>query len=192
MIFTIGHSNLLLSEFTSLLAKNQIGVLCDVRTVPSSRYSPHFNGSNLKSALSNSGIRYEYFGNLLGGRPSEATCYVNGRVDYELVSKTLSFQYGLQNLIALSRTGKVAIMCTEKDPINCHRTLLVARNLAKQGLSISHILGNGQLETHEDLENRLFSVSRLPNADLFQDHEQLLNRAYRIQSEKVSYVSDGD
>lgn len=192
MIYTIGHSNLLLSQFVSLLTANHIGVVCDVRTYPSSKYSPQFNGSNLKNSLANSKIKYEFLGNLLGGRPSDENCYVNGRVDYELVSKTLGFNYGLQNLIVFSKTDNVALMCTEKDPINCHRTLLVARNLSKQGIGVKHILGNGQIEPHAELESRLFSVSKMPSADFFQDHEQLLNRAYRIQSEKVSFVSDGD
>jgi len=78
-------------------------------------------------------------------------------------------------------------MCAEKDPITCHRTILVCRNLQSAGVSIKHILGNGSIENHNDSERRLLRMFKLNHPNMFVDNEQLLNDAYARQGEKIAY-----
>lgn len=148
-LLTIGHSNHTIDYFIGLLARNQVTLLADVRSVPLSRYNPQFNREALIKSLRAAGIDYLYLGRELGGHPHDPACYWMGRVSYELICRTDLFQRGLTHLCDTLRDHTTAIMCAEKDPLNCHRTHLVSRALSNEGVAVEHILSDGKRVAHE-------------------------------------------
>ncbi|VUT28179.1 MAG: hypothetical protein SYNGOMJ08_00742 [Candidatus Syntrophoarchaeum sp. GoM_oil] len=148
-IYTIGHSNIELEDFLSLL--DGIEVVVDVRSVPFSKYASQFNLKNIKSTLESIGIEYvfmedEYVGNVLGGRPRDEDCYEDGKVVYENIMRKSWYKEGISALIELAENKKVAIMCSEEDPYRCHRHHLISQSLLGDGVSVFHIRGDGRTE----------------------------------------------
>jgi len=157
-LFTIGHSNLSIEAFVLLLQKHGITAVADVRSHPFSRYLPHFNQSQIKASLSTIGIKYVFLGKELGARPEDLSCYdTDGKALYDRIAATPLFLAGIQRLLKGVKNYKVSLMCAEKDPIACHRNVLVCRQLRKFNLQINHILLDGTLEAHQDLEARLLN-----------------------------------
>ncbi|MEG4108564.1 DUF488 domain-containing protein [Microcoleus sp. S13_C5] len=157
-LFTIGHSNLSIEAFVLLLQQHEITAVADVRSHPFSRYLPHFNKSEIKASLSSVGIQYVFLGKELGARPEDLSCYdTSGKALYDRIAATPLFSAGMQRLIQGAANYKISLMCAEKDPITCHRTILVCHKLKVFNLQIHHILSDGNLESHEHLEERLLS-----------------------------------
>ncbi len=119
-LYTIGHSNHSIEAFVSLLLAHNISRVVDVRSFPSSRYSPHFNQAPLTAALEAAGIRYEWAGKHLGGR---------NRTPYAQLRGTAAFRQALRDLIAQSQQSPTTLMCAEEDPFDCHRRFLITRAL---------------------------------------------------------------
>ena len=181
-VLTVGHSNHPLNLFLDLLARNRIDTLADVRSAPYSRFNPHFNRKALAAALEARGIRYAYYGRELGGRPEDPACYVNGRVSYERVARTDRFRDGLGRLIDGTTDRRIAIMCAEKEPLDCHRTLLVGHALAGRGVEVRHILADGGLEAHGDTMDRLLARHGMnPGGDLLASREDSIATAISLQ-----------
>ena len=189
-IFTIGHSNHSLDGFLTLLSKYRVTAVADVRSAPYSRFRPHFNRKALEASLDARGIRYAFFGRELGGRPDDPACYEGGRVDYERVAATRGFRDGIARIIDVSSRYRIALMCAEKEPLDCHRTLLVARAVDAAGAAVEHILADGALETHGRTMDRLLAALDLkPGCDLFRRREELVADAIALQARRVAYVS---
>ena len=125
-ILTIGHSTLTYEAFLSLLRATGVSAIVDVRSVPYSRHTPQFNMDTLTSELKSDGIAYVFLGDTLGGRPETRAFYCNGVADYELMAKKPEFDGGLDRLIDGAKRYRIALMCSEQDPLDCHRCLLVA------------------------------------------------------------------
>jgi uncharacterized protein (DUF488 family) len=204
-LFTIGHSNHSIETFIDLLKQYGITALADVRSSPHSRYVPHFNQMPLKNALLDAGISYIFLGNELGARPTDASCYVNGKALYERIAATDAFHNGIQRVLRGAATHNIALMCAEKDPITCHRAILVCQQLRSLPLEIHHILPDGALESHSQLETRLLKLHKLEpfefgQLSLFSDKilsskpaapqsgEDLLKEAYQLQGDRIAYV----
>jgi uncharacterized protein (DUF488 family) len=192
MIFTVGHSTHSLQDFVTLLKKAGITAIADVRSAPYSRYQPQFNREALSQSLADSGIQYVFVGDLLGGRSPNPEDYFNGRVVYSRLKSSEGFAEGIQRVIMGSHKFELALMCTEKEPLDCHRTLLVAQALTEQGVSVSHIHNDAHLESHEDALSRLLRMFKLEESDLFQSHEDLVAEAILKQENKVAYKVDDD
>ncbi|MEG4456370.1 DUF488 domain-containing protein [Microcoleus sp. N9_A1] len=157
-LFTIGHSNLSIEAFVLLLQKHGITAVADVRSHPFSRYLPHFNKSEITASLSSTGIQYVFLGKELGARPEDLSCYdTSGKALYNRIAATPLFSAGMQRLLKGAANYKISLMCAEKDPITCHRTILVCHKLKVFNLQINHILSDGNLESHQHLEERLLS-----------------------------------
>ncbi|MEG3977156.1 DUF488 domain-containing protein [Microcoleus sp. herbarium8] len=157
-LFTIGHSNQSIESFLLLLKKHEITAVADVRSHPFSRYLPHFNKSEITAFLSAAGIQYVFLGKELGARPEDLSCYdTEGKALYDRIAATPLFSAGIQRLLKGAANYKISLMCAEKDPITCHRTILVCHKLKAFNLQIKHILSDGNLESHQDLEARLLS-----------------------------------
>lgn len=186
-IYTIGHSNHEIDFFIDLLRQYNITGIGDVRSRPYSRYVPQYSQEKLKSALAAAGIAYVFLGKELGGRSENPSCYDQGRIQYERLANEPAFLEGIDRLIQGSSQYRIALMCAEKDPIECHRSLLVARKLFQSGIPVNHILANGSLETHEALESRLLALCKLPEGDLFRSREEFIAEAYLIQGRRVAY-----
>ncbi len=185
-LYTIGHSTHEWEHFVDLLKLHRIEVLGDVRSRPYSRFTPQYNRESMMGGLARYGIKYVFLGEELGARRAEPECFVDGKVDYGLVAKTPAFQRGLNRL----RTGitkyRVAIMCAEKDPLECHRTILVAHH-AKAFAEVAHIMADGSLETHAQAEARLMAECRLGEDDLFVPEAQRIENAYAKRASDIAY-----
>jgi len=187
-LFTIGHSTHSAQRFIDLLKMHGVTALCDVRSSPYSRFTPHFNRETLKDALTGQRILYLYLGAELGPRSSDPTCYEEGKVQYNRLAGTDLFQQGLGRLRKGMTTYRIALMCAEKDPLTCHRMLLICRNLRSDDIVIRHILEDGSLEDNRDTEMRLMKQLKIDPADLFASAADQIERAYELQSEKVAYM----
>jgi uncharacterized protein (DUF488 family) len=189
-VFTIGHSNLEFARFAVLLKQHDIQAVADVRSSPYSQYNPQFNRESLKRALPQQGISYVFLGEELGARRSEPECYVSGRADYSLIAHTPAFKRGLDRIIQGAAKMRVAMMCAEKDPLDCHRCILVSPRLRERGIEVRHILSDGALETHEQAECRLAQLFELPERELFRAANEIVAEAYRLQGQKIAYQED--
>ena len=190
-VLTIGHSNHSWEAFAGLLDQHRIDTLADVRSVPSSRFNPQYNRSVLAESLRDVGIDYVYRGNELGGRPQDPACYENGRVRYDRMTETGTFRRGLALVKSEAANRRVALMCAEKEPLECHRTLLVARALVADGLEVLHILADGTVETHDEAMDRLLAGYDLEiHGDMFTSREEFIARAVERRTQSVGYVSD--
>ncbi|MBI4492218.1 MAG: DUF488 domain-containing protein [Chloroflexi bacterium] len=149
---SIGHSNQPLEQFLELLKAHRIEVLVDVRSQPYSKYAAQFNAEALKAAVLGAGMKYLYLGKELGGRPSGEAFYdAEGYVLYGQVAESALFLEGMRRLEQGARQYRVALMCSEEDPAGCHRRLLIGRVLAKRGMALDHIRGDGRVQTEAEL-----------------------------------------
>ena len=169
-VFTIGHSNHSLERSLALLAKHRITAVADVRPEPYSRFRPHFSRDALAAGLKAHGIDYAFLGREFGGRPADSDCYRDGRVDYERVARTSGFRDGVAWVIDRAARDRIALICAEKEPLDCHRTLLVARALDEAGVAVVHILADGALEPHGRTMDRLMAAFDRPAPDLHRLH----------------------
>jgi len=190
-LFTIGHSNHSLERFIELLLEHRLSTIADIRTSPYSKYSPRFNRDVLDSALRNADIDYMFLGRELGAQRSEDDCYINGQAKYDRIAHLPAFQRGLEIVLRRVENYRIALMCSESDPITCHRAILVCRELKKMcpDLEITHLLGDGQVERQEMLEKRLVNLHKL-QPELFGDLTSasgLIEKAYDLQAEKIAY-----
>lgn len=187
-LYTIGYAPHTIETFVKVLSKHHITAIADVRSTPYSQFKPEFNKDNLEKCLGAHHISYVFLGDYCGARVKDPSCYVNGKVDYKLVAKNSKFNDGLQRIKKGMESFSLALMCSEKDPITCHRTILICRNLqAKEGIIIKHILSNGRLEDHKDSEFRLLKLFKLNQSDFFRTDKQRLDDAYSLQGEKIAY-----
>ncbi len=189
-LYTIGHSNYQIERFIDLLKMHSINAICDVRSQPYSRHNPQFNREVLQPRLKENHITYVFLGSELGARSNDTSCYLNGKVQFNCLSQTSDFKKGIKRIKAGMDSYRVALMCAEKDPLMCHRTILICRYIRNEGVSIKHILSDGSIETNAELEDRLMKLFNMPQDDLFLDREKLVNRAYDMQSDKIAYVSE--
>lgn len=188
-LYTIGHSTQELESFLKLLRQHRIEAIADVRSGPYSQRFPWFNRERLKDALEQNGIKYVFLGQEFGARRDEPCCYINNRADYELIAQSEMFQKGLERLKQGLESMTVALMCAEKDPLDCHRTVLVARH-AQQLTEVEHILIEGSIETHAELEARMFDKMGMTADDLFLSQEEQLAMAYKRRGEEIAYRRD--
>ncbi len=155
-IYTIGYGSRPISEFIDTLQQYEIAFLIDVRSVPHSGYKPEFSKKPLANELEQHGIRYVYMGDLLGGKPDDESCYVNGIVDYEKVKEMEFYQRGIERLhTAYSQQERVALMCAEEKPEHCHRTKLISATLTDENLPVVHIDENSEEMTQEQIIDRI-------------------------------------
>lgn len=155
-LYTVGHSNQTLSQLVGLLQRHGIDTVADVRSMPYSRRLPQFNRPELEAELPRHGIRYVFLGKELGARREEETAYDGLQAAYERVARLPAFQRGLERVMhGLSKGLTLALLCAERDPLTCHRAILVSRHLQNRGVDVEHILGDGSLESHPALERRM-------------------------------------
>ncbi len=165
-IHTVGYGGQPIDDFIAVLKSFDIAMLVDVRSQPYSRYAVDYRRENLERRLGGAGIAYRWMGVALGGRPVQAACYVDGRVDYARVRDQSFFQDGLANLRELSlETSPLTIMCAEKRPEDCHRMRLVGVALDAGGVPVRHIDGAHEARSHAEVAE----AAAGPQFDLFED-----------------------
>lgn len=186
-LFTIGHSDHELARLVELLRRHRVEVVADVRSQPYSARLPQFNKDILERGLQESSIRYVFLGRELGARRDEPECYVDDTARYDLVAKTAAFANGLLRVRNGVNEFNVALLCAEKDPLTCHRTILVCRHLRGLGFPIQHIHADGHLESHETAEERLLQITGDAEPFLFASRREQIERAYDRQGLKIAY-----
>lgn len=206
-LFTVGHSNQTLPQLIELLQTHEVGAVADVRSTPYSRRLPQFNRPDLEAELPRQGITYVFLGDELGARRDEPEAYDGLQAAYERVAELPAFQHGLGRVITGVKKGlTLALLCAERDPLTCHRAVLVSRHLVNRGLDVQHIHGDGRLESHGELEQRMQrALQRLGVLDacsgavqldllgnpLSQHPEfnpaDLLEQAYQEQGKRIAY-----
>lgn len=152
-IYTIGHSNHTQETFLNLLTDANIEVLIDVRSNANSRWATFANRDSLKEILEPIQIYYVYLGDVLGGRPPDSDSYDHqtGKANYQAIQEKENFRRGIERILDWLKRYRVCIMCAEENPTSCHRNLLVAESLRKAGVLVSHIRGDGRIQTDEEL-----------------------------------------
>lgn len=155
VIYTIGHSNHTAAGMINMLKLHGITRVIDVRSYPKSRYVPHFNRETLENSLAGEGIYYQYEGDALGGRPARETLYRDGTADYARMAQEEGYRTRLEELAATAAHAPTAIMCTERDPEKCHRSLLIGESLTQMGIRVVHIKPRRVTVSQEELVNEL-------------------------------------
>ena len=192
ILYTIGHSNHTIKYYIDLLKRYKIGIVVDVRSVPYSRYCSQFDKNILSAALKEVNIQYVFLGKELGARPDDPACYESGCVNFKWIARRKEFKDGVQRFLASIGKYYVALMCTEKEPLECHRTILICRNLKEYNLCIKHILEDGKIEDHHDTERRLVKMLKI-EPTLFEPEKtesDLIEQAYNQQSQNISHRSE--
>ena len=151
-VWTVGHSNHSIEHFLDLLDQHQIAVLVDVRSSPYSRYADHFNKQTIQGYLQARTIKYLFLGDLIGGRAEgEQFRDDQGYVLYDRVAQSPDFKRGIERLVDGIVAYRVALMCGEEDPTDCHRRLLIGRVLDGRGVRVMHMRGDGRLQSEEEV-----------------------------------------
>lgn len=174
--------------FVALLKQHEIAAIADVRSTPHSGRFPWFSHEELKPALLGIGIQYVFLGRELGGRPRNHALLRDGVADYRGMAQTPEFAAGIDRLRAGARKYRVAMLCSEADPLDCHRTLLVGRHLASLGMQVIHIRHGGGQEDQAQVESRLLKEEHLDWSDLLWTPDRQLDEAYLKRSLKVAYA----
>ena len=208
-LFTVGHSNLSITDFINLITRHNINAIADVRSHPYSSYLPHFNRDLLKFELLRANIKYVFLGDELGARPKDLSCYINGTAIYRRIAESDAFKSGIKRVITGIDKYNISLLCSEKEPINCHRTILIGRYLQKLNLELNHIIDEQTIESQSEVENRLLDLhgfdlvhNRLKVPEVLQlnlfslekpsqatnvSRAEFIARAYSIQEEKIAY-----
>jgi len=175
-IYTIGYGARLWEEFQAALRVHEIAYLIDVRSAPYSRFKPEFSKRELEIQLRLHGIQYIFMGDQLGGQPDDRECYVDDRVVYDLVKEKPFYREGIERLRVASQRGlRVALMCSEGNPEQCHRSKLIGASLADLGVPVLHVDADGALRTQEEV------ISELTDGQLslFGEHDFTSRKRYR-------------
>jgi uncharacterized protein (DUF488 family) len=176
MIKTIGHSNHPIERFVELLNAGGVKLLVDVRSMPYSRRFPQFGRERLEKSLGEAGIDYRWEGEALGGLPNQSG-------GYNEAAARPAFMAALDRVIDRSQATTLCLMCAEKEPLDCHRTVLVSRRLAERGATVEHLLADGSVRPHDEVEQAL--LSKQADGDLFEDRAQQLARAYDAREQAM-------
>jgi uncharacterized protein (DUF488 family) len=186
-LLTIGHSNIPADRFVGLLRDAGAEAIADVRSTPASRHFPWFSKNNLAARLQHEGMAYLPFGDTLGGRPREAALYRDGIADYEAMARRPEFRSGLDRLCDAAARQCVCLLCAEREPLDCHRCLLVSRALAERGINVGHIRHDGAVTPHAAIEQELLADYG-EGIDLFSaGQSDRLAAAYRRRARAVGY-----
>jgi uncharacterized protein (DUF488 family) len=191
-VYTIGHSNHTAEAFLELLRTHTISAVADVRSKPRSSYNPQFDREMLTATLKKHGISYVFLGFELGARSNDPDCYEHGKVKYDRLARTKTFQAGLERIRTGAESHRIALMCAEKEPLECHRTILVTRQLCILGFTVDHIHADGHLESHHEAMLRLCAQLRLRENEhhLFRTDQDLLDDAYSMQEKRIAYEQE--
>lgn len=201
VLYTIGHSNHTIERFIKLLKQHEINCVVDVRSNPYSRYNEQFNRENIKIQLNQNGIYYIFMGEEFGARRKEKELYtIDGYLDFEKTVKSSKFLNGVERIKeGLKRNFNIAIMCTEKNPIDCHRNIMIAKYFYDIGYEVKNILENGEIVEQQEINRQLVDnyfpdrnqISFLPEKNL-DNYDELVKKAYKLKNKEIGYVLESE
>ena len=193
ILYTIGHSNGTQDNLLKLLRIADINCIIDVRSVPASAYTPHFNKEILHHFLRNNGIWYGHFGEEFGARRADAI--IDGQVNFEKAVTTEAFLRGVQRIEnGLNKGYRIAFMCSEARPLDCHRFSMISRFFVDNGYEVNHILHSEEILSHSDLEQEMIDEyvkkKKLSEIDrMLNTYDKDMQRvdAYRLKNIEIGY-----
>jgi uncharacterized protein (DUF488 family) len=186
-VFSLGHSSLPFERFVKLLKTAGVSAVADVRSSPFSKRAPWFSQREFKAGLRDNAIAYAFLGEELGGRPKAQGLFRAGVADYLAMAETAAFKSGLDRLLQGIEKHRIALVCSERDPLHCHRCLLVARQLAVKGVDTRHIRPDGSEETQKEAEERLLREENLAAEDFLWPKVERISEAYLRRNKQVAY-----
>lgn len=192
-IYTIGYSGFSLDDFIKCLKHYKISSLIDVRSTPFSQYFQEYNKDYLQKKLKSEGIIYRNYREEFGARQTNIEYYPNGYLDFNLFTKSFSFLQGIEKIEKGINLGYVfALMCAEKDPISCHRNIMVGKAMAEMGFLIKHIHADCSLENQEEIEERMLKEyfperNQLSFFEENQSDEDLIRISYERKNREIGY-----
>ena len=196
-VYTIGCSTNTLERFLELLKMHNINCIVDVRSTPFSKYTSQFNREGLQSYLKKQNILYIWMGKEFGARRDNKELYsIQGYLDFEKVIKDDEFLGGVDRIRnGISKGYRICLMCTEKDPIDCHRTILVSKGLDDNDIEVNHILQDGKLVNKKQIDERLldmyFKNRNQINFDMLlgnsKTEEEMLEEAYKKRNKDIGF-----
>ena len=193
VIYTVGHSTHPIAYFAELLETHRINCVVDVRSVAASRYNPQFNKEPLMNYLKLQGVTYLHFEKEFGARQTDPSVYdAENRVDFEKFRKTPAFREGVIRLEKGIKNGyRIALMCSEAEPMDCHRFSMIAVGLKDNGFAVKHIMKDKSLMTNTELETELLRkyAKKLPKPTIFEPNvtpEQQLKAAYQFRNQRIT------
>lgn len=188
-VLTIGHSNHSSDAFVKLLSGHEVEIVVDVRSTPYSRFNPQFDREQLEIDLKVHGIGYVFLGKELGARSNDPSHYESGRVQYARLAETDAFRQGIDRVVRGATEYRIVLMCSEGEPLACHRTLLVSRVLVDDcGIAVGHILPDGRLESYNEAVDRLLLITKRAENDLFLSRRERVAEAMDYQQQRVAYT----
>lgn len=199
-LYSIGHSKHEFNKFLKMLKDNNIDYLLDVRSSPFSKYAETYNKDNLKDLLDQNGIVYWHMGGYFGARPEEKELYTQENyLDFEKVRAGKKFQDGVKSVLTGLNEGKnIVLMCTERDPMDCHRAIMVSKGFLDAGVNVKHILPDGSIETQKELENRMLEKyfpygGQLSFIESETTEQERLEMCYRKRNKEIGYtIAEGE
>ena len=198
MLFTIGYTAFQTEDFIDTLKQNKIKALVDVRSTPYSEHYPDYNKENLERLLAKSKIQYRNFVAEFGARQIERRYFSpEGYLDFERFVESPNFRNGYKMVIdALAKGHNIVLMCAEKDPATCHRSIMITRAFHERGIEVTHLLANGECEGQADIEQQLLN-KYFPDREqlnLFGNHDQedLVGFAYQKRNAEIGYRIGGN
>lgn len=208
-LFTVGCSTHSIENFLKLLKIHKVNSVVDVRSVPFSAYTNQFNKDNISAFCMRNSIFYMHMGREFGAQREEKDLYSHDNkgyyVDFSKVANASVFLSGIDRILNGLRKGyNIALMCTEKDPIDCHRAILVARNFAIRNTDVKHILFDGSLLNQNELNDRLvklYNSKQDIEMDLFHNDNSkvgekddmlynALTNAYKLRGIEIAFRKD--
>ena len=192
-IFTLGYSGFLFREFAGMLRENHINAVIDVRSSPYSRHFPDYDKENIKYALAHQHIYYRSYAREFGARQDNPAFYTDGIMDFEKFSCSEQFLQGIEKLTEGMQKGySFALMCAEKEPVTCHRAILVAKAFRDRNFQVIHLMPDGNHISQNDIDYTLIQKffpnhNQLSfNSEILSD-EEMLKKAYILQNKEIGY-----
>ncbi len=188
-LYTIGYSGFDIDNFLLALKKYSIGALVDVRTSPHSAYYTIYDRENIKNILNRENIFYLFLGKELGARPEDGALYTRHIADFKKISNSESFIEACKRIRQGIEMFPICMMCAEKDPINCHRTVLVANAFRNRypEVSIFHIHSDLKIERQDRIDRRIMALYNLEQEHLFKDYETRKIEAYSLREKDIAF-----
>ena len=194
-IYTIGYSGFSMNDFLNTISSHKISLIVDVRSQPYSRFFPDYNIESLKIFLAQKGIFYRNYDKAFGARQENHSFYSkDGYLDFEQFTKSEQYIYGFEKLVkSMKQDYMFALMCAEKDPINCHRSIMIARTFSNVGYNVIHLMPDDIVMTQQDIEERLLDryFTNREQATIFDKNiskNEYIQAAYKKRNAEIGYT----